>query len=105
MLVSTANAQVAAVSHGKSVVMVLAARQGITGMQIEGLAERGGCIPELCKLRSIVIGGIVRRPYLREAIDHEAMEAQLLDAAFQLACRGTGILQSARPRNRPNVVR
>src|SRR3984957_2389225 len=48
----------------KSVVNGLAARQGITGMQIEGLAERGGCIPELCKLRGIVIGGIVRRPDL-----------------------------------------
>src|SRR5260221_6799663 len=46
----------------KSVVNWFAARQWITRVQIEGLAERAGCIPELRKLRAIVVGGIVRRP-------------------------------------------
>src|ERR1700722_14452462 len=61
-------------------------------MHVKGLPQRGGGRPKFRELRGVVVSGIVRRSYLREAIDHEAMKAELLHASLQFSRGRTRIL-------------
>ena len=72
------------------------ARQRIARVQIERHVERLDRAPERPVLRQVVIGHVVRRCDLREAVDQRADQAELLDAAGELGSGGFRVLHRQR---------
>src|SRR6202030_2785458 len=72
------------------------ARQWIARMQIERYVELFRHGPKRPVLRQVVIRRRLGIADLREAVDQRAAEAELLDAALQLARRAVGALHGER---------
>ena len=81
---------------GMAFVLLGPARQRIARMQIERHVERLDRAPERPVLRQIVIGHVIRRCRLREAVDQRTDKPEFLDAARELSGRSFRILHRQR---------
>src|SRR5579883_3591076 len=81
---------------GMALVDLRLARQRIARMQVERNVESLHRLPERPVLRQVVIDHAVGDAYLREAVDERAAEAELADAAGELARGELGVLHRQR---------